>query len=203
MSLIVATSLASGFQEPVFDSQRAFRATMESLANPGRLRPIGRELVDAPLPAAAAALILALCDYETPLFLAPSVSARSGVGDYLRFHTDAMLVAEPAVAAFALVDLAHDHLELSAFAQGTPEYPDRSTTVIAIVASLAEGPAMTLSGPGIAGTTVLRISGLPGDFVEQWSNNRATFPLGTDIIFATSDAIVGLPRSTHLIEESR
>jgi alpha-D-ribose 1-methylphosphonate 5-triphosphate synthase subunit PhnH len=200
MSLSLTTALANGFQEPVFDSQRAFRAAMEALANPGRLRPIGRELGDAPLPAAAAALILALCDFETPLFLAPSVSALPGVADYLRFHTDAMLVAERAVSAFALVDLAHDYLDLSAFAQGTPEYPDRSATVIAIVESLAEGPAMILSGPGIAGMAELRITGLPGDFVNQWRANRAVFPLGVDLIFATSDAIVGLPRSTRIVE---
>jgi alpha-D-ribose 1-methylphosphonate 5-triphosphate synthase subunit PhnH len=203
MSLTIATALASGFQEPVFDSQRAFRAAMEALANPGRLRTIGRGLVDAPLPAAAAALVLAHCDYETPLFLAPSVSAGPGVADYLRFHTDAMLVAEPAVAAFALVDLSHDHLDLSAFAQGTPEYPDRSTTVVAIVASLADGPAMTVSGPGIAGTAELHIAGLPGDFTEQWRANRADFPLGVDLIFATSDALIGLPRSTCIIEGRR
>jgi alpha-D-ribose 1-methylphosphonate 5-triphosphate synthase subunit PhnH len=203
MSLNLPTALASGFQEPVFDSQRAFRAAMEALANPGRFRPIGPESVDAPLPAAAAALILALCDYETPLFLAPSLSARPGVANYLRFHTDAMLVAEPSVAAFAVVDLAHDCLDLSAFAQGTPEYPDRSTTVIAIVADLAEGRAMTVSGPGIARSAELRISGLPDDFAEQWRANRAAFPLGVDIIFATSDAIVGLPRSTRILEERR
>jgi alpha-D-ribose 1-methylphosphonate 5-triphosphate synthase subunit PhnH len=203
MSLIGAPTLASGFQEPVFDSQRAFRAAMEALANPGRLRPLGRELVDAPLPAAAAALILALCDYETSLFLAPSVSARSSLGNYFHFHTDAMQVAEPAVAAFALVDLAHDHLDLSAFAQGTSEYPDRSTTVIAIVADLVSGPAMAMTGPGIAGTAELRITGLPDDFAAQWRANRAGFPLGVDLIFATSDALIGLPRSTCIIEGPR
>jgi alpha-D-ribose 1-methylphosphonate 5-triphosphate synthase subunit PhnH len=201
MSVATATPLASGFQEPVFDSQRAFRAVMEALANPGRVRPMGRELAKAPLPSAAAALALALCDHETPLFLAPSLAARRGVADYLRFHTDAMLVAEPAVAAFALIDLAHDGLDLSAFAQGTPEYPDRSTTVIAMVTSLAEGPALTLSGPGIARTSELRIAGLPGDFANQWRANHIGFPLGVDIIFATPEAIVGLPRSARIVEE--
>jgi alpha-D-ribose 1-methylphosphonate 5-triphosphate synthase subunit PhnH len=203
MSHAAATMLARGFQEPVFDSQRAFRAAMEALANPGRIRMIGQELTEAPVAGAAAAITLALCDYETPLFMAPSVAARPGAADYLRFHTDAMLVAEPAVAAFALVDLAHDTLDLSAFAQGTPEYPDRSTTVIAIVSSLAKGPSITLSGPGIATTAALRVAGLPGDFTEQWRANRAAFPLGVDIIFATSDAIVGLPRSARIVEEPR
>jgi alpha-D-ribose 1-methylphosphonate 5-triphosphate synthase subunit PhnH len=203
MSLTAATRLASGFQEPVFDSQRVFHAAMKALANPGRIRPAGAWLENAPLSSAAAALILALCDYETPLFLAPSIAAKTGAADYLRFHTDAMLVAEPAVAAFALVDLAHDALDLSAFAQGTAEYPDRSTTLIAIAASLNDGRPLHLSGPGIARTAELRVAGLPPDFAEQWRANHAVFPLGVDIIFATPDAIVGLPRSTCLVEEHR
>lgn len=202
MSPTVATSLANGFQEPVFDSQRAFRAAMEALANPGRLRSIGHVL-DAPLPTAAAALVLALCDYETPVFLTPSLSGRPGLTEYIRFHTDAMLVVEPAFAAFAMVDLAQDDLDLSIFAQGTPEYPDRSTTIIVIVSSLADGPTMTLSGPGIAGTTELRVAGLPEGFVDQWRANRAAFPRGVDIIFATQNAIIGLPRSTRILEEHR
>ncbi len=202
MSLAAVTRLASGFQEPVFGSQRVFRAAMEALANPGRIRLASAQLENAPLSPTAAALILALCDYETPLFLAPSIAAKTGAADYLRFHTDAMLVAEPAVAAFALVNLTHDTLDLSTFAQGTAEYPDRSTTVIAIAPSLADGRPKRLSGPGIARTAELRVAGLPPDFAEQWSANRAVFPLGVDIIFATSDAIVGLPRSTRIIVES-
>jgi alpha-D-ribose 1-methylphosphonate 5-triphosphate synthase subunit PhnH len=199
MSFPAATKLASGFQEPVFDSQRAFRAAMEALANPGRIRPAGAGLEDAPLPAAAAALALGLCDFETPLFLAPSIATRPGPAEYLRFHTDALLVAEPAAAAFALVDLTHDALDLSAFAQGTAEYPDRSTTVIAIAPSLTDGLALSLSGPGIAGTSELCIRGLPADFSEQWRLNRAAFPLGVDILFATADQIVGLPRSARIL----
>ncbi len=203
MNLADTAPIARGFKEPVFDSQRAFRAAMEALANPGRIRPVGRMLVDAPLPPAAAAVALALCDYETTLFLAPSIAASTGIADYLRFHTDATLVAEPGLAAFALVDLDSDELRLATFAQGTPEYPDRSTTVIVIVDSLADGPAVTLSGPGIAGKAELRIAGLPGDFVEQWQANRAGFPLGVDIIFATSEVILGLPRSTRIAGDHR
>lgn len=202
MNLTGTSTLASGFEAPVFDSQRAFRAAMDALASPGRAKSTGHGL-DAPLSAAAAALALALCDYETPLFLAPSVLARSGVADYLRFHTDAMLVVKPAAAAFALIDLTHDDLDLATFAQGTSEYPDRSTTVIAIATSLTDGPALTLSGPGIDGTAELRVAGLPSAFVKQWQATRAAFPLGVDVIFATTDTIVGLPRSTRIVQEPR
>jgi len=197
-----AAPLPSGFREPVFDSQRAFRAAMEALANPGRIRPAGAGLEAAPLTAAAAALALALCDYETPLFLAPSVAARQGAIDYLRFYTDAPLTASPAEAAIAILDLAQDELDLGTFAQGVPEYPDRSTTVIALCASLTDGSPLTITGPGIARTAELRVVGLPNDFTAQWSANRSRFPLGVDIVFAASDSIVGLPRSARILAEA-
>jgi alpha-D-ribose 1-methylphosphonate 5-triphosphate synthase subunit PhnH len=121
--------------------------------------------------------------------------------EYLQFHSGASLVADPAMAAFALIDLSSDMLDLAAFAQGTPEYPDRSTTIIAISPSLTTGLPLTLSGPGIANTSELRVANLPGDLVAQWHANRTAFPLGVDILFATADAIMGLPRSTRIIGE--
>jgi alpha-D-ribose 1-methylphosphonate 5-triphosphate synthase subunit PhnH len=201
MSLAVPTSLAGSFLEPVFDSQRAFRAAMDALATPGVIQPAGRGLPETPLPAAAAALVLSLCDYETPLYLGRSIEALPSAPSYLRFHSDAMLVTDPAMAAFAVIDLVQDGLDLAVFAQGTPEYPDRSTTVIALTPSLTDGPALTFTGPGIASTATLRVAGLPADFAQQWNANRAAFPLGVDMIFATSDAVVGLPRSARLSKD--
>ncbi|MGL4241022.1 MAG: phosphonate C-P lyase system protein PhnH, partial [Beijerinckiaceae bacterium] len=42
--------LASGFADPVFDSQRAFRAAMDALANPGKVLDVKVGIEDAPLP---------------------------------------------------------------------------------------------------------------------------------------------------------
>jgi alpha-D-ribose 1-methylphosphonate 5-triphosphate synthase subunit PhnH len=119
------------------------------------------------------------------------------VAEFLRFHTDAPVVREPAHAAFALIDLRVDALDLSGFAQGTAEYPDRSTTVIALCDSVDAGAAMSLAGPGIAGMSELCITPLPESFAAQWAANRAAFPLGVDILFAAGDRIVALPRSTR------
>jgi alpha-D-ribose 1-methylphosphonate 5-triphosphate synthase subunit PhnH len=47
------------------------------------------------------------------------------------------------------------------------------------------------------------VAGLSADFAQQWQANRSAFPLGVDILFATSDAIVGLPRSARLAKEAR
>jgi alpha-D-ribose 1-methylphosphonate 5-triphosphate synthase subunit PhnH len=203
MNTGLTATLAGGFRQPVFDSQRVFRATMDALANPGTVQAAGAGLDGVPLPAAAAAVILALCDYETPLYLGPAVSGRPGVAEYLGFHTDARIVAAPSAAAFALVDLARDALDLSAFAQGTPEYPDRSTTVVALTSGFAGSPALTLSGPGVAGTIRVGVAGLPAGFEELWRANRALFPRGVDMIFATGDAIMGLPRSTRVLAGDR
>lgn len=197
------TVLAAGFADPVFDSQSAFRAAMEAFARPGRIRPIDALIAaDAPLSSSAAALVLALCDFETPLHLSARLAGQPGVAEFLRFHSGAPLLAEPARAAFAVLDLEHDRLDLASFAQGTPEYPDRSTTIIACCASFDAGEALAIAGPGIADVAALRIAGLPGDFAAQWAANRAGFPLGVDILFAAPGAVVGLPRSARIIAEA-
>ena len=200
----VQRSLAAGFANPVFDSQAAFRATMEAFARPGRIRPISATtLPGAPLLPSAAALVLALCDFETPLHLSAHFAGLSGVAEFLRFHSGAPQVTEPSRAAFAVLDLDHDVLDLASFAQGTPEYPDRSTTIIACCASLEAEEALVATGPGIAGVCKLGIAGLPADFVTQWAANRAGFPLGVDIIFAAPGGIMGLPRSSRIVGEAR
>ena len=203
MTTLSPISLASGFANPVFDSQSAFRRTMEALSRPGRVRTLGEGLsAETPLAPAAAAIILALCDFETPLYLSPSIAATPGVAEFLRFHTDAPVVREPAHAAFALIDLRANALDLSAYAQGTAEYPDRSTTLIVLCDSVEAGASMSLAGPGIAGMSEICVAPLPEGFAVQWAANRAAFPLGVDILFAAGDRVVALPRSIRLIERA-
>lgn len=202
MNTLASRPLAPGFADPIFDSQAAFRSTMEALASPGRVRPVGAGIApDVPLLRSAAAVILAMCDFETTLFLSAHVANQPGVAEFLRFHTDAPIVPDPGRAAFALVDLKHDGLDLRSFAQGNAEYPDRSTTVIVLCNSLSSGPSLALVGPGIATVASLNIASLSVDFAAQWAANRAAFPLGVDLIFASLGEIVGLPRSTRLIGE--
>ncbi len=137
------------FADPVFESQAAFRAILAAMARPGAILACGEGLAPpAPLSPAAAAAILALADFETPLWIAPSLLA-GGIASYLKFHTGAPLAASPDKAAFALIDAAADALRLADFAQGTQEYPDRSTTIVVQLSSLSNGPLLRLAGPGI------------------------------------------------------
>ncbi len=56
-------------------------------------------------------------------------------------------------------------------ARSDPAFPDRSATLLTEVASLADGDTLTLRGPGIETTQVLRVAGLPADFRAGWRAN--------------------------------
>lgn len=192
-------SQATAFANPVFDSQTAFRATMNAMARPGSIHRLELAFVPpAALPVSAAAVLLSLCDFETSLWVSPKVPDWSVISDFMTFHTGALKAKSPDQAQFALVNLATEALSLSEFAQGTPEYPDRSTTIIAIAPSLTGGAARILSGPGVNGTAEISVSGLGDDFLSKWAANRAAYPLGVDLIFCEAASLLALPRSTRV-----
>lgn len=184
-----------GFDAPVLAAQRVFRVVLAALAEPGRVLPFAPDC-EPPggLDPAAAAIVLALADADTPLWLDPSLG---DAADYLRFHTGAPLVAAPGEALFLLAR-AGNRPPLAALDAGTAEYPDRSATLILAVGALVEGEGWRLSGPGIAGARRCGADGVDGRFAEEWRANHARFPLGVDIVFAARDRIAGLPRSTRL-----
>lgn len=195
-------ALAAGFARPVFDSQAAFRAAMDALSRPGTATPLASDLAPpAPLNPAAAAIALALLDFEVSFWLAPSL-AGGDVGAYLRFHSGAREVRAPGEADFVLVDLTQDALDLAAFKPGEPAYPDRSATVLALVESVGGAGGPALSGPGIKKQAELSVSPLPEAFAAQWASNAARYPLGVDVMFAAPQAVLGLARSTRILKEA-
>jgi alpha-D-ribose 1-methylphosphonate 5-triphosphate synthase subunit PhnH len=189
--------LAAGFADAVRDSQGAFRAILDALSQPGRMARLGTELAPPPeLAPAAAALLLTLADYETPLWLSPRLGAPAAA--WLRFHTGAPVTEDPAEARFAVLDGAAGEPALAAFPAGDDLYPDRSATVILQCASLAGGAAVTLAGPGIAGTRIVAPAGLPHGFWAQLARNNRLYPRGVDVVLAAGDRLLGLPRSLRL-----
>jgi alpha-D-ribose 1-methylphosphonate 5-triphosphate synthase subunit PhnH len=190
---------ALAFADPALESQAAFRAILRAAASPGAIETCGTGLAPpSPLVPAAAAALLTLADFETPLWLAPSLAAAGKAAAYLRFHTGARLASSPGEAAFALIDLEWDSVDLKSFAQGSPDYPDRSTTVVAQVRSLARRSGLRVCGPGVRGTAEIALEPMPHDFCSQWEANHSTFPLGVDLILAHEAELVVLPRSVRL-----
>ncbi len=179
-----AAALQGGFSDPAPEAARAFRALLNALARPGTVERVAGARPPAPLSVAAGVVLLTLVDRGTPLHLAPSHD-RPELRDWIAFHTGAPLAPAEA-AAFALGDWAA-LVPLDRFATGTPDYPDRSATLIVEVSALA--PAThRLTGPGIREAAMLR---LPG------ARPPARLPLGLDLILTCGDSLAGLPRSTR------
>ncbi len=184
-----AQTLSGGFAEPAIQSAHAFRNVMEAMARPGTIHDIAGAEPPAPLSPAAGALLLTLCDTDTPVYLAGDADCEA-VRAWLAFHTGAPLTGAPR-CMFALGTW--DALApLSAYPVGTSEYPDRSATLIVDCPDLTATGA-TLTGPGIRDTAALS---LPE--VQAFQSNRALFPLGLDFILTSGSRLAALPRSTNV-----
>ncbi|MBS7545743.1 phosphonate C-P lyase system protein PhnH [Ancylobacter oerskovii] len=193
--------LARGFADPVLEAQDVFRAAMRALSRPGRPQRLVTELAPpAPLTPEAAALALALCDYETPVFLDATLAAERAVGDFLAFHTGAPITADPGEARFAFISNPLEMLDFSAFAPGSPEFPDASTTLVLQITGFT-GRGLSLEGPGIKGRIGFGAAPLPAGFAARMAANRALFPRGVDLLLAGAGEVAGLPRSTIVGED--
>jgi alpha-D-ribose 1-methylphosphonate 5-triphosphate synthase subunit PhnH len=182
-------ALAGGFADPPIASARAFRAILDAMARPGRIVTLTGAVPPPPLSPAAGVAALVLLDRTTPVWLAPDQDVPA-VREWLAFHTGAPLAA-PGAARFALGDWPGLQ-PLARFAVGTPEYPDRSATLIVELPALSASGAR-LAGPGIAGAAHLS---LPE--TAAFAANGALWPLGLDFLFCAGDRLAALPRSTRV-----
>lgn len=191
--------LTPAFDDPALASQAVFRTVMEAMARPGLSRPLVTRLAPpAPLSPTAAAVALTVLDYETPFWLDRELARAGEVADWLKFHAGAALTEDPKQAAFAFICDAAAMPLFETFAQGVSEYPDRSTTLVVQVAHLDRGEALTLCGPGIAGSRSFAAAPLPEDFRARLADNRALFPRGIDLILVSAEAVAALPRSLRV-----
>src|SRR6056297_3138500 len=162
-------TLKGAFANAPVQSAKAFRAAMNAMARPGRIELLDGAQPPAPMSPAAGALILTLCDPETPIHLAgmhdcPHVRA------WITFHTGAP-ISDPESASFVLGNW-QSLQPLSRFPMGTPEYPDRSATLIVEMSKLSATGAR-LSGPGIKDST-----GFALPEVTAFMANASFYPLG-------------------------
>ncbi|MEL6299539.1 MAG: phosphonate C-P lyase system protein PhnH [Pseudomonadota bacterium] len=189
-----------GFADPIHGAQDAFRTCLRAMSRPGMILALaGPAHVPAPLTAASAAILLTLADFETQVWLDPAAQQSEPLVQFLKFNTAAPLTDTPADAAFALVTDPTRAPRFECFAQGSLDYPDRSTTLILQVARLHNDGA-AFEGPGIDGTVRLGVEPAPLAFADQWRENRHRSPCGVDLIFATPTHIAALPRSARLKE---
>ncbi|WP_315837170.1 phosphonate C-P lyase system protein PhnH [Bradyrhizobium prioriisuperbiae] len=198
--MTTVAELPTKYAEKVLSAQAIFRSVMDAMARPGSVQHI-EPVTGAPAPMmrGTAAIAMTLFDHDTPIWLDPAMAATPDVGKWLKFHTSAPVVEDAGISSFALIGDAAALPALDRFALGSGEYPDRSTTLILQVASLTQGLAVELRGPGIDGVTMLRAALQPSDLVERLAINADLFPRGIDVVLVADDAVVALPRTTRLV----
>ncbi len=182
-----AAVLKGGFADPSRQAAVAFRAIMQAVARPGTGFEVTGAEAPAPVSPAAAVVMATLCDADTSVALMGRFDC-DAVRAWIGFHCASPIVARD-VADFILADWAH----LGDFARmrhGTPEYPDRSATVILEVDA---ADPVVLSGPGIKEITE---AALPRGLAAA----RRVFmaPMGVDVILTKGQTVMGLPRSTRV-----
>jgi alpha-D-ribose 1-methylphosphonate 5-triphosphate synthase subunit PhnH len=188
------STLGPGLADPAHGAQQLFRAILDATSHPGRIV----SLPAAPagpggLSAAATAYLLTLADRDTPVWLAEPFD-RPDVGNFLRFHAGASIVAQRNQATFAVLAAATP-APFDAFNLGTDAYPDRSATLIVEVPGLTGGPMRQWHGPGIDRRAAVAVAGLSDDFWQDWAANHGLFPCGVDIVFTAGTELCALPRS--------
>lgn len=194
----MSARLLGGLADPVDGAQTVFRALLEAMAGPGTVVPVdGPPEYPEGLSGAAAAVLLTLADYGTPVWFDPRLGG-SDIAAYVAFHTGAPATTDPDVAAFALIGRDAAEIAVERFNAGTPEYPDRSTTLIVEVDGFDASPAVRLTGPGIEHAQPFGAGSLPDSFWPAMAANAARFPLGVDIVLTSPGALAAIPRSTRI-----
>ncbi|MBC2886590.1 phosphonate C-P lyase system protein PhnH [Ochrobactrum sp. CM-21-5] len=194
-----SSAFEGGLADPVNEAQSAFRAVMHAIANPGRIYSLVQAATPPqPLTPELGVLAATLLDHDASVWVDAEIAVNKDATAWLTFHTGAPIVDDQSKAQFALVTGAQSLPALSSFAQGNAEFPDRSTTIVLAVSSLETGQCFNLKGPGIKDEHVLHVEGLPQDFIAQWRENGAQFPLGVDLVLVCEGAVAALPRTTRV-----
>jgi alpha-D-ribose 1-methylphosphonate 5-triphosphate synthase subunit PhnH len=167
--------------------QQNYRALLEAMSRPGKVKAILQETKDQ----AYTAILATLLDAEV------SLADPDGLLDEETWPMLQASNAKPQEADYILCN------------GGKPPYfqpklgslpsPEESATIIIKVDSLSEGEmSLLLSGPGVDGTTRCSITGLDPDWICKREGWVAAFPLGVDLLLVDDTSVLALPRTTRV-----
>ena len=187
---------ATGFENSEIGSAIVFRKVVEAMSGPGSIHT-PRIALNPPvgLNAMTCAMVLTLCDMDTPLWIQPC-RHRESIRRYVSFHTGSPIASDVQEATHVIVRSPVCENVLENLAIGTEAYPDRSATVLMMVDEFQGRKLISLKGPGIDGSARLAVIPVNGMFWEWRKRMEGLFPLGVDILFGSEYSLSRLPRST-------
>lgn len=165
-----------------------FRLLLEAMARPGKCYPLTTVPEEGPC---VLAVLSTLLDAEVTL---------ADPHDLLRSDDWPMLQATSASveqADYIVCDGSHAPSFTPKL--GTLPSPEQSATLILVVDELGAGDIqLRLTGPGIADTETLQISGLDKQWLAMREDWVCAFPLGVDLILVDGKSLAALPRTTKV-----
>jgi alpha-D-ribose 1-methylphosphonate 5-triphosphate synthase subunit PhnH len=192
--------------DDVFDSQKTFRILLDSMSRPGRcasLPACSHDEIPDDLNPFLVTVLRTLCDNRVS-FSFPGGSARAAWIRFLQQNCTAPFMP-PERADFVLCEGSRFSADFASVKRGTLEFPQSSATALIAVTRLSEegepaGPApyrLTLTGPGIKGSTCVVVSGLDRRYGEERARLNHSFPLGVDLILVDeAGRVVCIPRTS-------
>lgn len=167
--------------------QAVFRQLMNAFSYPGRVEILAEG-------EALKQTLATLVDSEATL------ADPQNLVDALTRHRLQTRLFEPERAQFIVADGS----QAPAFEPclGTLESPEQGATILLRVGILGEGEGWQLTGPGIARTQALAVTGLHPEWLARRQVWNEGFPLGIDVILCDAERIVALPRTTSITSAS-
>lgn len=173
-------------------AQQVFRACLDAFAHPGRPIALDRSPLPATVPSAYLPM-LALTDLMSPVATLDDDSLISE----LSLITGAP-ISELGTARWVTSVAAPDPRRLRTLSPGTTLYPERGAVLCQQVPGFAPTDrVLELDGPGIDGTARISVD-LLDDAVLEARADLIDYPCGIDLLLVSDDAIVGIPRTTHI-----
>jgi alpha-D-ribose 1-methylphosphonate 5-triphosphate synthase subunit PhnH len=166
--------------------QSLFRRLMDAFAYPGRILPLPALNAGETLVAVLATLVDGSVSLADPAGLLVDeewsrLEAQRAVPEAARFV---------AARGEASADFTP--------ALGSLENPHMGATLLLQVTALGEGQPLRLTGPGVDGKTLLRVSGLNPAWLERRREWNAGFPMGVDLLLLAPNHVAALPRSCQI-----
>lgn len=191
-------TLLAGFDQPIEQSQQAFRLILKALSEPGQKVTLQGGPAWGALDKASTAVLLTLADRETPLQLSAALKSEQVLTN-IRFHTGASLATSNAEIGLALFDAQLQAADLLALPHGSEISPELGATVVVQIAALEGGPRLRLSGPGIEKSREISPQ-LPNALRSYLFERPQRFPLGLDIVLTCGERLLAIPRTTRVEE---
>lgn len=191
-------NLQAGFSDEIHEAQHVFRQALTAMSEPGRQVSMPAMNALASMDSSVFALLLALCDEQSKVFLSEHFS-QTIIQQNLVFHCACQLVTDVNQADFVV--LSSEDLDiLPQVRQGSDRDPELGATVIMQLTSLADGRGIVLSGPGILGSRSIS----PSISERFWLLREQClhFPRGIDFFFCANQQVMALPRTTQCKEQS-